>query len=55
MSKFAEEYSVYVGNLDIKVAVADLEELVHELFLQVIFSIGIAACTLASITALAKL
>ena len=29
------EYSVYVGNLDCTVPVADLEELLYELFLQV--------------------
>lgn len=30
-----DEYSVYVGNLDCTVPVADLEELIYELFLQV--------------------
>ena len=30
-----DEFSVYVGNLDFRVPVADLEELVYELFLQV--------------------
>lgn len=35
MSKFNDEYSVYVGNLDFRVPLADLEELIYELFLQV--------------------
>lgn len=36
MSKFQEEeYSVYVGNLDLTVPLADMEELIYELFLQV--------------------
>ena len=35
MSKFQEEFSVYVGNLDHSVPLADMEELIYELFLQV--------------------
>ena len=35
MTKYDAGYSVYVGNLDCSTSVADLEELVYELFLQV--------------------
>lgn len=35
MSKYDAEFSAYVGNLDCTVPVADLEELIYELFLQV--------------------
>ena len=35
MNKLDEEYSVYVGNLDCRVPLADLEEIIYELFLQV--------------------
>lgn len=30
-----DEFSVYVGNLDCRIPLADLEELMYELFLQV--------------------
>ena len=39
MSKYEAEYSAYVGNLSCTVPVADLEELVYELFLQVLVRI----------------
>lgn len=36
MNKFSDdEFSVYVGNLDCRIPLADLEELLYELFLQV--------------------
>ena len=34
-----DEFCVYVGNLDLRVSVADLEELLYELFLQVYKSV----------------
>lgn len=34
------DFSVFVGNLDPETAVADMEELLYELFLQVLLALG---------------
>lgn len=44
MSTFQDEYSVYVGNLDVSVPIADMEDLIYELFEQVTLYI-IVSCS----------
>jgi hypothetical protein len=50
MSRYDAAYSVYVGNLDASASVADLEELIYELFLQVSFLILVGWLSLMRVT-----